>query len=105
MHDGVRSGTRRGIPAVNAVLDAIDHNNLPRPLIVDIIRRHLTFERGRRKISDRTVIIKEIQDQIAALRRSRLQTVINGTGIIVHTNLGRSPLSAAGWSGPEPRRR
>jgi L-seryl-tRNA(Ser) seleniumtransferase len=32
---------------------------------------------------------------LAAAGRSRLQPVLNATGVIVHTNLGRAPLSAA----------
>lgn len=93
MHDKIKSGTRRQIPAVNTLLESIGETDLPRPFIVDIIRRELKVERGRRKVSAPAIILQRIQDRIGALRRSRLQTVINGTGIVIHTNLGRAPLA------------
>jgi L-seryl-tRNA(Ser) seleniumtransferase len=37
---------------------------------------------------------KEVAGQLAAGQRKSLRRVINGTGIIIHTNLGRSPLAA-----------
>lgn len=93
MHDKVRSGTRREIPAVNAVLEAISDNDLPRPLVVDIVRSELRTERAKKKISAPDEIIQRVRDRIESLRRSRLQPIINGTGIIIHTNLGRAPLA------------
>ncbi|MEZ4571927.1 MAG: hypothetical protein R2849_16640 [Thermomicrobiales bacterium] len=44
-----------------------------------------------------------LQSTLAALVRSRVQTVINGTGVIVHTNLValRSPVQLPmRWQGP-----
>ncbi|MGE0102455.1 MAG: L-seryl-tRNA(Sec) selenium transferase [Blastocatellales bacterium] len=38
-------------------------------------------------------IARRLEDRAAASRRSRLQRVINATGVILHTNLGRAPLS------------
>lgn len=38
-------------------------------------------------------IARRLDDRAAASRRSRLQRVINATGVILHTNLGRAPLS------------
>src|SRR5205823_6540692 len=36
-----------------------------------------------------------IRSALDDLRRSRIQPVINGTGILIHTNFGRSPLGPA----------
>ena len=93
MHDKVKTGSRRDIPAVNSILDEIGVTNIPRALVVDIIRKELKSERSRHKISTANAIVQRIRERIASVQRSRLQPVINATGIIVHTNLGRSPLS------------
>jgi L-seryl-tRNA(Ser) seleniumtransferase len=94
MHDKMNSANRRGIPAVNTVLDALGSTDLPRPLVLDLVRTALAVERRKSEISAPAQIIKGILERIDALRRSRLRTVVNATGIIVHTNLGRAPLAA-----------
>jgi L-seryl-tRNA(Ser) seleniumtransferase len=46
--------------------------------------------------SDAAVRIESIaRDRLAAAFRPSLQPVINATGVIIHTNLGRAPLAAA----------
>ena len=40
-------------------------------------------------------IVRAVPDRLAALRAPSLRPVINATGVIIHTNLGRAPLSAA----------
>lgn len=93
MHDKVRSDARRHIPAVNSVLEAIGDTELPRPLVLDLVRRELRIERAKKKVSSLDPIVQRVRSAIDSLRRSRLQPIINATGIIVHTNLGRAPLS------------
>ena len=93
MHDKVKGQSRRAIPAVNAILDSLGQIDLPRPLIVDVVRRELAQLRRRREIPEFIVIVDLVRESIENLRASRIQPVINGTGIIVHTNLGRSPLA------------
>ena len=34
-----------------------------------------------------------LRDELAKVRRARLRRVLNATGVIVHTNLGRAPLA------------
>jgi L-seryl-tRNA(Ser) seleniumtransferase len=92
MHDKVKGQSRRAIPAVNAILDSLGQIDLPRPLIVDVVRRELAQLRRRREIPDFNVVVNLVRESIENLRATRIQPVINGTGIIVHTNLGRSPL-------------
>ena len=36
-----------------------------------------------------------LREELAAARRPALRRVLNATGVIVHTNLGRAPLAAA----------
>ena len=93
MHDKVRSRSRRAIPAVTKVLDSLGKIDLPRPLIVDLVRRELSKIRAERDVPDFAAIVDLVRLSLEKFRASRLQPIINGTGIIVHTNFGRSPLA------------
>ncbi len=92
MHDEVKSRSRRAIPAVNTVLESLGQIDLPRPLVVDLVRCELAQFRHQREIPEFDVIIDLVRVAMKQLRASRVQPVINGTGIVIHTNLGRSPL-------------
>ena len=98
MHDKVKSRSRRSIPGVNPILESLGETarpartDLPRPLVVDLVRRELARIRRSHEIPDAAAIVDLVRAAIEKLRSSRVQPVINGTGIIVHTNLGRSPL-------------
>ncbi|HJT46266.1 MAG TPA: hypothetical protein VJ721_08365, partial [Chthoniobacterales bacterium] len=93
MHDKVKSQSRRAIPAVSTVLDSLGQTELPRPLVVDIVRSELSQIRRSKQVPDLTGIVGRIRRALEKLRVSRMQPVINGTGVVIHTNLGRSPLS------------
>jgi len=73
------------------VLEQILAADLPRPLVVQTIRQELAQARRTKKATGD--LVEVVQTALDRLRRSRLQPVINGTGIIVHTNLGRIPLA------------
>jgi L-seryl-tRNA(Ser) seleniumtransferase len=92
MHDKMKSRSRRAIPAVNTILDSLERVDLPRPLVVDLVRRALAQIRRSKKIPEPSAIVDLVRAEIEKLRASRIQPVINGTGVVVHTNLGRSPL-------------
>ena len=92
MHDKVKSRARSAIPAVSKVLDSLGQVELPRPLVVDLVRQELATIRRQRAIPEFAAIVDLVRASIDNLRASRIQPVINGTGIVVHTNLGRSPL-------------
>jgi len=93
MHDRLKSRARRQIPAVARILDALGHCDLPRPVIVDLVRRKLSEIRAERSVPEFESIMVLVRRAIDELRASRLQPIINGTGIVIHTNFGRSPLS------------
>src|SRR5438128_5765434 len=94
MHDRIKSRARRQIPAVNRILDAVGHCDLPRPVIVDLVRRKLSEIRTARSALKFESIMVLVRRSIDELRASRLQPIINGTGIIIHTNFGRAPLAS-----------
>jgi L-seryl-tRNA(Ser) seleniumtransferase len=59
---------------------------------------HLADLRARRVAWDANQAVTAIGDALSAAVSSTLRRVINGTGIIIHTNLGRSPIDAGLWS-------
>jgi len=93
MHNKVKSRSRRAIPAVTRILESLGRIDLPRPLIVDLIRRELSKLRAGEEIPEFKLIIDLARASVENFRASRLQPIVNGTGVIVHTNLGRSPLA------------
>ncbi len=80
----------RDLPSVDELARGLDD-----PLAVDAARRVL--EQAREEIragaepGDLTLRVREELDRA---RSPRLRRVINATGVIVHTNLGRAPLAA-----------
>ena len=92
MHDRIKSRARRQIPAVARILDALGHCDLPRPVVVDLVRRKLSEIRAERSVPEFESIMVLVRRAIDGLRASKLQPIINGTGIVIHTNFGRAPL-------------
>lgn len=84
---------KRAIPSVEKVLQALGASLLPRPLVTAIVRGHLSILRERGEVPDEKETIEAIGGELRKIERSRIQPVINGTGIVIHTNLGRAPLS------------
>ena len=96
------------IPSVDAVLAHLDERGLsaiqPRPLAVRLVREILDRERaallaGECRHGDspqgvRDGILAEVERELVRSPARGLVPVINATGIVVHTNLGRAPLSA-----------
>lgn len=68
-----------------------------REVIVDVARETLDFQRreilaGQIYPGD-DVLVERISARLQAVVSPTLQPVINATGVVIHTNLGRSPLS------------
>ena len=85
--------TLRAIPGVDTLLEAVADCPLPRPLVVNTIRAELAAIRKAENIPDADAITETIRQRLDDLGLSRLQPVINGTGVVVHTNLGRAPIA------------
>lgn len=80
---------------------AFYHDILSRPLVAEITKAEVTHYR--QKVIEQGIAIDTnelIHAIVLALKKQssqRLQRVINATGIIVHTNLGRSPIPQTIW--------
>ncbi len=85
----------RGIPSVDKLALALGDTGLPHPAVVATIRRELAALRKRGTIPEFEDIVSRLRSALGVLRASRIQPVINGTGILVHTNFGRAPMGPA----------
>jgi len=81
----------RDLPSVDELARASDD-----PLAVDAARAVIARAREAiRRGADPGELTALFQEELATARRPALRRVLNGTGVIVHTNLGRAPLAAA----------
>lgn len=93
----------RNLPNVNSVLasEALADvaGNYQRELLVDLVREELDLARdGIRRGEDAPaaeMVAEAVSSQLAGMTRQEPRRVINATGVILHTNLGRAPLSPA----------
>ena len=84
----------RAIPSVDKVLQALGDTGLPRPIVLDVVRRELQALRAQKSIPGLDAVVARLDAVVRDVRAARIQPVINGTGILVHTNFGRAPLGA-----------
>jgi L-seryl-tRNA(Ser) seleniumtransferase len=84
----------RALPAVNELAAALD---APRAIAVAAARRTIAEERTRILAGQpaKQGLVQRAGQVVAELQRTSLRRVLNATGVIVHTNLGRAPLPAA----------
>lgn len=97
--------TLRNLPSVEQLLQTETTARLiaqfGRPLTLDVLRKTLDDIRTRFKINPETglpsidLILNQAESTLAAWTMPTLLPVINATGVILHTNLGRAPMSDA----------
>lgn len=86
----------RRLPSVDAVLELDSLADLPKPLLLRATRRLLSRWRGEIRAGTREdlpAIDGAVRQEAESLMTPRIRRVINATGIVLHTNLGRAPLS------------
>jgi len=106
--DPKRASLLRQLPQVD---DLLRHPELaqavlplPRLLAASVVRRVL--EKTRQHINaespealpprlDETALLQDLREALLAAAKPRLRRVVNATGVVIHTNLGRSPLGEA----------
>jgi L-seryl-tRNA(Ser) seleniumtransferase len=81
----------RDLPSVDELARQSDD-----PLVVDAARKVVARARELIQAGDNPGdLAAQLQAELSAARAPRLRRVINATGVIVHTNLGRAPLAEA----------
>jgi len=91
----------RRLPSVDRILADERLQQLgetyPHGLLVNLVRQQLERERlyiaAGNPVSSLAEIVDSVCAQVQALENPSLRPVINATGVILHTNLGRAPLS------------
>ncbi|MBS3976774.1 MAG: L-seryl-tRNA(Sec) selenium transferase [Syntrophomonadaceae bacterium] len=95
----------RHLPSVEELLQAERTKRLitdghPRPVVVALIRQALQECRGRIQGGEylateavKQIILEKIEEKARDFSKPNLRPVINATGVILHTNLGRAVLS------------
>jgi L-seryl-tRNA(Ser) seleniumtransferase len=88
----------RELPSVDRVLSALEHleGRFPRRLIVEEVRRQIEKTRDELREGNSTnsmSIEQRVERNLAKLEAPSLRRVINATGVVLHTNLGRAPLT------------
>ncbi|HUQ98264.1 MAG TPA: L-seryl-tRNA(Sec) selenium transferase [Gemmatimonadaceae bacterium] len=91
---------RRDLPSVNALLETDRVRELlgshPRSVILEAVRRSIEGARnaggGQYSVDE---WIDQVESALSKSERPSLRRVINATGVVLHTNLGRAPLAAA----------
>ena len=88
-----RADPRRALPSVDAILRAGRPSEIERERFAKAAREVLARARAGRASGDAATFAAETRAALAERERLTLRTVINATGVVLQTNLGRAPLS------------
>lgn len=101
-HSGSMKDLLRAIPKVDEFLDWVDHIQAPVRFVKGAVRELLAAERerilqgylGGKEDLGREALVPKFEKRLKDKLTANFRTVINATGVIVHTNMGRSLLPA-----------
>jgi L-seryl-tRNA(Ser) seleniumtransferase len=86
----------RDLPSVDKLLGDERLASEPHELAVTAVR--VVLERAREEIrggGEPSPLVDSVLEELERMRRPTLRRVLNATGVVVHTNLGRAPLADA----------
>jgi hypothetical protein len=87
MRERMKPRSRREILPLTRFFDALGEHDLatasklPRPLVVDLVRRELSKARSSRRDPEFGSTVEDLRRSLELFALSRLQQVINGTGL------------------------
>jgi L-seryl-tRNA(Ser) seleniumtransferase len=81
--------TLRDLPSVDEIVERLKDIDAPRKLLVEETRRVIAS--ARKDLGVAPGIEEQVRRNIENLRQPSLKRVINATGVVLHTNLGRAP--------------
>src|SRR4051812_33221357 len=92
--DGLRADRLRALPSVERLAAGLD---APHVLAAAAARSAIEARREelRAGAEDDVDLVERARAALAGAERASLRPVLNATGVIVHTNLGRAPLPGA----------
>jgi len=90
----VTTDARRRLPSVDAVVRAAGDIEVPRDRLVRAVRDVLAEARAAGTIFDESAAADAARRRLSERDRRSLRRVINATGVVLQTNLGRAPLAA-----------
>src|SRR5260370_32642128 len=86
------------MPLVHEVVERLAPSlaRFPRSLVVEVVRGALEDLRAeiRNGRDDGLAVEARVERALISLERPSLRRVINATGVVLHTNLGRAPLGS-----------
>lgn len=94
----------RSIPSVEKILSDERGRALSASFGRERVKQEVTAQLERMRLENSVVgssiesITERVEDVLVARSRPSLRPLVNGTGVIIHTNLGRSPVSEPVWN-------
>jgi len=88
----------RALPQVDELLKEDQFQGFPRQIVLKAVRQSIDKTREdilkrRLKTVSKKVILQQAMELVKEFLKPSLTKVINATGIVIHTNLGRAPLA------------